>query len=385
MSDSADTLDFGDIDISDLGAPEETFDLKDLNNEEETQESEETSADDKEEVSLKLDSEEPSKPAESKETIKIDEEKPSKVIAVSSKGKKLELDPEAEVTHKVDGKPVVFKIKDLLNTKAGEVSYAKKFQELGDEKKNFKAEKSQYETERDELFQKATKFAEKAKSGDPFASLAVLAELAGENPLEFVKNFKSQMIDIAGKYSKLSEPERKAVELEDELRYNKAKLDEYEADSAFRQTLAETEKQVSGFQTKNQLSDEELIEIYDNARQGKPNEAVTVADLEAQFSIRVTQKTATEILSSISPDLSGENNVKIVTSFMRQNPGITKTVLSQMIKDELGLKDPEESKPGKSANKIVSDKIRKNSPNKKFSHSENEEDNDFASFDDIQF
>ena len=382
-SNAIDSADFGDVDLSDLRSSlsdvdaEESIGEKDFEDKSESKEEGIEESEDSESIDVKADE----KPEEKKEVVKESKEKVLKSIEAMAGNKKLALDPETEISMKIDGKAAKVKLQDLINDHSGKVAYNKKFQDLGEDKKKHSIEKLEFQQESSELVEKAKAFSARAKSGDAMGALEILAELAGVDPLETVKSVKAEMLKLAEKYTKMSEVERKSVDLEDTVRYYQKKNEQASENAKTHQTQAENEKKISAMQKTHGISDEKLVEVYDKVRQAKKGD-VSVQDLENHFLDESSQGKASNILSSISPDLSSEGNIKIVSGFMRQNPGISEKILVQMIKDEIGIK---EAPVKKSPAKVISDRIRKSSPNIKFKEEQNEEDNDFADFDDVTF
>ena len=394
MSGENDAIDFGDIDLSDLSAADLSEDSESSSSEDQENESEEQSAGEEEndEISAGDDSsipgpgkaeKEKEKESPSKEKLEKGEKAP-KFIQAEVGGKKIDLDPNAELSIKIDGKSEKVKLQDIVNGHSGKIAYDRKFQELGEDKRKYNLEKLEFEQEQTELLQRAKTFASRAKAGDAMGALEILAELAGADPLQTVKEVKSQMLKLAENYAKMSEDQRKSVDLEDTVRYYQKKSEIASEVTESRKVQQENEAKLQTFQKNHNVSDAQLIEMYDNLRQAKNGE-VSVADIEDFHLGKQSSDRASKLLTSISPDLSFEGNVKIVANFIRQNPGVSEKHLAGMIKEEIGFKDPAPNPKKSSAQKIVSDRARKNAPNAKYAEEASDDDDDIVSFDQIKF
>ena len=147
-----------------------------------------------------------------------------------------------------------------------------------------------FKKDHDEVMAKVTNFAKSVQSKDTTQAIQDLAVLAGVDPLELSKQMREQVIEIAQKYSNLSEDQKKVLDLEEENAYHKAQDARRIEQEAANHSQQENEVAISNFQQASNLDDKELVALYDRFVAQSPEEAdISVAALEAFHKTEVIQ------------------------------------------------------------------------------------------------
>lgn len=183
-----------------------------------------------------------------------------KLIKAKFQDKELDLDEEAVVTVKVDGKEEQVQIKDLLGNYSGKTAWDKKFTELSKEKKNLSA----YDL-------KVKQAGEQIKSilNEPDANLRMfnMAKLAGVDPVQYRQQFLNENINLLEKWYGMSEDERKADALDFEAKYHKHRADTLEGSVKQEQSQRELQAKLESLRASHQVSEDEFVDTYDKVNQ----------------------------------------------------------------------------------------------------------------------
>lgn len=136
---------------------------------------------------------------------------PEKLIKVFKEdGSEIEIPENGIVKVMVDNVETDVSFEDLKRNYSGKQAWDKRFNELNKEKQEF-VNKTQRPIE-----SFVSKFVE-ASGKSPYAAIAVIAEFAGQDPIEFTNAFKSAARSDALKYLSMDENQRALLDREDEL------------------------------------------------------------------------------------------------------------------------------------------------------------------------
>ena len=182
---------------------------------------------------------------------------PRKTIKAKYADAELDLDEEAVVPVKINGKEELVPIKDLLGNYSGKVAWDKKFSEIDMTRKQVSAR---------EL--KINQMAEMVKSAfeeaDPQLKMYKLAQLSGVDPVEFRQKFYNEQISLLEKYYSMSEDERKADALAYEASIHKHRADTLEKTIKEEQDYKSLQSKVNQLRERHQVSDREFFEMFDH-------------------------------------------------------------------------------------------------------------------------
>jgi hypothetical protein len=155
-----------------------------------------------------------------------------KKLAARLNDQTYEVPAEAKFKHKVAGNEVEWTLQQLLNDKAGEVAWDKKFSELDLERKSHKDEISR-------INKYITEFSELSKK-DKVEGLTFLAKTVGLDPINYKKELRAEMLNKFAPYLNMNENDRNLYDQKEELEYYKRQK---EIDSQIRvQAQAEQER-----------------------------------------------------------------------------------------------------------------------------------------------
>lgn len=177
----------------------------------------------------------------------------------------VDVDPDATVAVRVDGKKEFAPLKDVLASYSSEKSREKKYSQLVEREEAFKQTAEKFEQNKRvvvEKFQKIGKMIQDVyenPEADPTSALNYLVELSGNDMLKYEQRLMEFMVEKAAAYSEMDEVERKLFwkERENEiLRNNQAtrakQLDEQKA-------LEEKSKAVAQIREKYGVSEKDYV------------------------------------------------------------------------------------------------------------------------------
>lgn len=188
---------------------------------------------------------------------------PKNVIKAKLDGTDVNIPEDAELTHRINGKDVPFKVKDAVQAWAQKEEFernmSRRVNTIASREKRWQADQETFKTKIGEVIQVA-------RGGDFVSGIRALAKLAAGNSsldiAEFEKQYFEQLDKINDVYSKLSPAERdkffaerKAKDLEDEIK----RRDEERAGAEQRTTL---ESRVKSLQQQLAISDNDFWDGY---------------------------------------------------------------------------------------------------------------------------
>jgi len=230
-----------------------------------TKEREKDLTDDTKKSKAKEDGEkEDKKPVEKAEAKK--EELQRKIHKAKLGDKEIDIDDEAVVPVKINGKEELVPVKELLSNYSGKTNWSKQFQDLSQEKKANLEIVSKLEAANEKL---KSAFEEK----DPQVRLFKMAEIAGVSPMQFRSSLLEDNIQMLEKYYSMSEDEKKADALAFENRYLKHQADtraQAEARSQANQQLqAKTQQLLASHKIQPEEFDSQKEVLHSLAKEGK--------------------------------------------------------------------------------------------------------------------
>lgn len=206
-----------------------------------------------------------------------------KLVKAKYQDKELDIDEEAIVTVKVDGKEEQVQIKDLLGNYSGKTAWDKKFTELSKEKKNLSA----YDL-------KVKQAGEQIKSilnePDPNIRMFNMAKLAGVDPVQYRNQFLNENINLLEKWYGMSEDERKADALDYEAKYHKYRADTLEGSVKQEQSQRELNAKLDALRASHQVSEDEFIDTQDKINQLVESGVFDKSQVNPEFVIETINK-----------------------------------------------------------------------------------------------
>lgn len=204
---------------------------------------------------------------ENKENI----EKARKIIKAKLNDSEIDLDEEALVPVKINGKEEMIPVKDLLGNYSGKVAWDKKFTEIGQREKSIKGLEFRAKQAADSL---KSVFEEQDETKRMFK----MATMAGVDPVTFRKNFLESNINLLEKWYGMSEDERKADALAYEAQYHKHRADTLDSTYKEQESQRALQTKVASLRASHQISEDEFSNYSDQVEQ-----AVAQGNLDKSF------------------------------------------------------------------------------------------------------
>lgn len=280
-------------------------------------------------------------PKESKEEAKaseVPEKPPRKTIKAKYADTELDLDEEALVPVKINGKEELVQIKDILGNYSGKVAWDKKFSELDVNRKNIAAQ---------ELKVKEISNAIKSiyDEQDPQIKMFRMAQLAGIDPVEFRQKFFNENISLLEKYYSMTEDERKADALAYEASIHKHRADTLEKSVKEKEAYEALQTKVAQLRERHQISESDFVDAYDRLEAQAKNGQIDPKLITPEYIIEAVQLdrlwgAASEKLEALELDWNQQTKIqnlqKLVTN--AHQLGLKPEDMAEMVDELWGIK-----------------------------------------------
>ena len=214
---------------------------------------------------------------------------------------------------KIDGEEQFISLAELGNDYSGQKAISQKFNEIA-------RERTQHQTEVEEINSYINNFGSKIKEGDSLAAMSYLGEFAGVPPYQIKRQLIEQLKPEIERMYEMSAPELQAQYAMEENEYLKQSLESVESKSSAQQAQAELQQEISSLREAKGIEDSEwdqamsyLREHEQQLREADPN-LVMDADYVADTVMDVRAYTKAEsALTSANVDLSDESSSEILS------------------------------------------------------------------------
>lgn len=179
-----------------------------------------------------------------------------KTIKAKFADSEFELDEEAVLPVKINGKEELVQVKDLMGNYSGKVAWDKKFSEIDQTRKQVASKELKLKQVEDMI---KSVYEEK----DPQIKMYRMAQLANVDPIEFRQKFFDENISMLEKYYSMSEDERKADALAYEASIHKHRADTLESAAKAKQDSESLQAKVIELRERHQVSEREFVDAYD--------------------------------------------------------------------------------------------------------------------------
>lgn len=212
-----------------------------------------------------------------------------------------EMPEDAVFNIKVDGEDMEVSLTDLRNNFAGKVPWDKRYQQLSQEKQDFNKEKTLIE-------RYVNEFSDLVGKGDRMGAMEYLASLSGQNPLEFRKALREQILREHQEYLSMDETQRALYEKDEELKFVKKVQESESQRRADEEADYALKKQLTEIQEAHNISDKDLLDAYDELAAHYDGEITP--EIIGEYHVRKTAfGTAEEVLSMIDEKLASDETV----------------------------------------------------------------------------
>lgn len=288
----------------------------------------------------------------------------AKMLKAYHGDKEIEIDQDAEIEVKIDGKVERMKLADIKNQVSGKVNWDRKNNELFMSRKKFDEQIKFVNSQVDNILQLA--------QTKPEAALFELARLAGKTPDEYAKML-SGSIDGASRWSEMTETERRVVMAEAENFGYKAEAERVKkADENAKAEIQRTEK-ISGLAQEIGLDDEEM--------------GVLVSDIQKYAGVEVPA--AEHIYTAWVFKSVQESFAESAPEALKENPGLfdetAKLLMSNGIKSKADIAHIVKQAYGEddSSARKVGRKIASSQADKQTASAASSPKKELVSFDDV--
>ena len=187
-------------------------------------------------------------------------EKARKMIKAKLKDSEFELDEEAAIPVKINGKEELVPVKELMGNYSGKVAWDKKFTELSKKEKDIKGLESKA--------QMASKsFSDLFNEQDETVRMFKMAQMAGVDPVQYRQKFLNDNIKLLENWYAMSDDERKADALAYEAKYHKYRADTLEQSTKQQQAQREQQAKLAQIRASHQIDEDTFMSFHDQAQQ----------------------------------------------------------------------------------------------------------------------
>ena len=167
----------------------------------------------------------------------------TKLVARTKDGKKIVVPKDATVTHKVDGEEVQLKVQDLLNDYSGRSVIERRLKEVDFAKQEAEHVKVRAETVLKDYEETFNQMAAMTMQGKPEAVFDMIANITGQNPVDFVKQLLGKAQEWGTLLSQMTEEQKAAYFTQQELRWLEVKKQREQQEMS----RLSTQRQIDGY------------------------------------------------------------------------------------------------------------------------------------------
>lgn len=271
-----------------------------------------------------------------------------KTVRLKAGDNAVDVEENATVAVKVDGKKEFVPIKELMSNYSGKQSWDKKFTEFETEKNTFTEERTQFEGQKKEVVEHFGRIGGmiddiyKDPAADPSAALRYLVDTAGGDVLHYEQRMLEHYGQIAADFSEMSEPERNLYwsERKNQIlldnQANRSKIDE--------ERTAKEQRQQSEIEIRKEygVSDKEFDEAQaELAQLGYEASKITSKQVCEYLQLKPHAEKAESICGQFEDDLGDDELVSLIretTNVLRFNDYLSPEEAVKLAGRKLGFK-----------------------------------------------
>ena len=277
----------------------------------------------------------------------------AKILKLKHGDSELELPLDLEIPFKADGADHKITLAEIQNQFAGKVSWERRFRELDQTRKKFIQERQAF-TEKVEPFIKMSK-------DNPMEAIFHLVDSFGGNSHSFYKELRNSLIPKVEEYSLMSEAERRAHDASSEVEFLRKQNESITRKHAERESKEQLIRKANELKEAHGISEEqfasgfkELAGLAENGLVQVGEEGLTVERVIAFQRVKPYADKAAKLLSSVSPELIKDaENVRDITEYLMDTPGITDEEVVSLIREASGVK-------AKQISRQITEKVQQN-------------------------
>jgi hypothetical protein len=230
--------------------------------------------------------------------------------------KAVDLEEDAKVEWKIDGKPTPVTVRELLDNYAGKVAYEKRFQQVANDRKALDLDKRSFSTSQERQKQLVLDMYEKTKAGKTFEAVQSMIEMTGlqVDARQYVKALRDSLIEQARQMAEWSPEQREVFEHKEERDYLAAKYEKLnqlrqreEADRALQSRMTTVAEQ-------NGIPYDEFAQTHEWLRQQVQAHGGDLSRVTPEYVVEYRRdlkayETARDAIAAVSPELIRDNLV----------------------------------------------------------------------------
>ncbi len=240
-----------------------------------------------------------------------------------------DLNPEATVEIKVDGKLETHKLQDLIDNFSGKTNWSRKYQELAQERTSLQ----------DMVNRLHTEFVQK---GDPFTAIEVLAEAIGADPLKVRKDLTAGLLKQADALASLSPEEREVAQLKEELNWRQRREESERAKIEQQKITADLTGRLDKVQETYGVTREDLAKAYAEVKDHVPEAELTPEFLGDYVKYKQTRAGVTGLLDEVEAEFESQTEkvkaIEKLEKVLRLYPEMSLTELRDYAAEAYGSK-----------------------------------------------
>jgi hypothetical protein len=303
---------------------------------------------------------------------KAKQAKESKKIKAKYGEEEIDMDIDTEIPIKVDGEIKYFKVKDLMNHKAGEVAWDKRFSQLDRERKSHESSQGEHNSK----MQKFKELIESASSGksSPMDAMNYFIDSNGIDGHNFYKGLRTSLFENMEDYVLMSDEQRAVHDLTKENEFLTKRQAALNEDFKLKQARSALEGEINQTRKSYGIEGDEFVEAYEMLKK----------NVSPEFAGKITPKNIAEYAMDLrgikrsdkvirAVDEKMVNNQKFFNSvfeIIRENPSFTDQDVVDILAKTLGKRNV----------RALEDKINSNPEKQSLIKKEKE----IESFDDLE-
>ena len=262
---------------------------------------------------------------------------PAKTLKVKDGDKEVDLNLLVKIPVKVAGQETEVTLDELRNNYAGKVAWSERFGEVGRKEQRLEKVKSDFVG----AFKEFQEIAEK----DGLQALCKLAEMNGQNPIEFREKFLSGLLPQLENYAAMSEDERAQAEKDFKLASLERENETHRRAREEQQSLAQLKSKIDSLQETHQIDPQTFESTFQALeslqKQGKIREFITP---EMVVEVAISERRYSAIESALDElNLSVDSKAKdqMVNDLMsvaKANPDLSPEDLKEIALNAWGTK-----------------------------------------------
>jgi hypothetical protein len=237
-----------------------------------------------------------------------------KMIKAKIQDSEIDLDEEALVPVKINGKEEMVQVKDLMTNYSGKTAWDKKFSELDQTRKQTQGQQQKV--------QEITNMIQQVyEEQDPELRIMKIAKLAGIDEMQFRQKFYQDNVQWLEKYYTMSDDERRAEDLAYEAKVHKHRADTLEKSIRDQEDYKSLNGKVENLRASHNVTEREFVEKYDQLE--------TLVKLGRISSQQVTPETIVQAITNdryVGAALNKIDNLGLQWNEQTKNQNITRAV-----------------------------------------------------------